>query len=83
MQFTFQRLASQGKTINVSLLPEIDGNSYTWQIDDKDILTYDFDSKQFKLDIYDFNDDEGDWYIVDTLQGNDAKLVAIQNNIIS
>lgn len=83
MQFTFQKLAKQGKVVNVSLLPEIDTYQYTWQIDDKDILTYNFTTRQFTLDIYDFNEDTEDWELLRTLSPEDSKLVAIENNIIS
>lgn len=83
MEFTFQRLAKQGKIVNVSLLPEIENNEYNWQIDDKDILRYNFNTRQFRLDIYEFSEDEGDWEYTRTLNPEDSKQVAIDNNIIS
>ncbi len=81
MEFTFQRLAKQGKTVNVSLLPEIENHEYTWQIDDKDILKYNFNTRQFTLEVYDFIND--DYELVNTLSHEDSKQVAIDNNIIS
>ena len=81
MEFTFQRLAKQGKTVNVGLLPEIENHEYSWQVYDKDILKYNFSTRQFTLEVYDFIDD--DYELVKTLSHEDSKQVAIDNNIIS
>ena len=79
-KFTFIKLIDQKKTVNARLLPEQSGDNFEWQIDDKDILTYNPNTKQFSLDVYEFQDD--DWQQVNTLGHEDAYQIALQDGII-
>ena len=80
MNFTIVKLIDQGKTVPARLLPEQEGDYFTWQIDDKDILNYNTKTKQFTLDIYEFMDD--DWEQVKSLDHADSYQVALSEGII-
>lgn len=78
--FTFIKLIDENKVVNARLLPEKANGKYTWQIDDKDVLEYDSETKQFSLEVYEFIDD--DYELVKTLGHEDAKAVALADGII-
>lgn len=79
-KFTFIKLIDQQKVVPVRLLPEQSGDNYEWQIDDKDILSYNSKTKQFSLDVYEYQND--DWECVKTLGHDDARSIALQDGII-
>lgn len=79
-KFTFIKLINEKKTVPVRLLPVESDDCAEWQIDDKDILTYNMKTKQFSLDVYEFQDD--DWECVKTLGHDDAYSIALADGII-
>jgi hypothetical protein len=80
MKFTIVKLIDEKKVVPARLLPEQEGDYFTWQIDDKDILNYNTKTKEFTLDIYEFIDE--DWEQVKSLDHVDSYQVALSEGII-
>jgi hypothetical protein len=80
MKFTIVKLIDEKKVVPARLLPEQEGDYFTWQIDDKDILNYNTKTKEFTLDIYEFIDE--DWEQVKSLDHADSYQVALDEGII-
>jgi hypothetical protein len=78
-KFTIVKLIDAKKVVPARLLPEQLGDNMTWQIDDKDVLEYNTKTKQFSLEIYEFQDD--DYELVKTLGHDDAYQVALDEGI--
>ena len=57
-KFTVVKLIEDKKVVPARLLPEQSGGNMTWQIDDKDILEYNPKTKQFSLEVYEFQNDD-------------------------
>lgn len=80
MKFTAAKLYKENKVIPIGLIPdEVNGN-LTWQLNDADVLEYDRKTKQFTLEVYEFQND--DWELVDTLGHEAAYQAALNNGII-
>lgn len=78
-KFTVVKLIDQGKVVPARLLPEQSGDCLEWTIDDKDILQYNTKTKQFSLEVYEFQDD--DYELVNTLGHDDAYQIALEEGI--
>lgn len=79
-KFTVVKLIDEKKVVPARLLPEQCGDSLTWQVGDEDVLEYNTKTKQFSLEVYEFQDD--DWELVNTLGHDDAYQVALDEGII-
>ena len=79
-KFTLLKLIDAKQVVPARLLPDTVGDSFTWQIDDKDVLEYNRKTKQFSLEIYEFQND--DWELVNTLGHDDARQTALDEGII-
>ena len=80
MKFTIVKLINEKKVVPARLLPDQLGDNFTWQIDDKDVLEFNTKTKQFSLEIYEFQND--DYELVKTLEHADAYQVALSEGII-
>jgi hypothetical protein len=80
MKFTITKLIDEKKVVPARLLPEQCNGNFTWQIDDNDVLEYNTKTKQFSLEIYEFQND--DYELVKTLDHVDAYQVALAEGII-
>lgn len=80
MKFTIVKLIDEKKVVPARLLPEQEGDYFTWSIDDKDILNYNTKTKEFTLDIYEFMND--DWEQVKSLDHADSYQAALDEGII-
>jgi len=79
-KFTLLKLIDAKQVVPARLLPdEVNGN-FTWQVGDDDVLEYNRKTKQFSLEVYEFQND--DWELVNTLGHNDAYQVALDEGII-
>jgi hypothetical protein len=78
-KFTVVKLIDQKKVVPARLLPEQSGDCLEWTVDDKDILQYNTKTKQFSLEIYEFQND--DYELVNTLGHDDAYQVALDEGI--
>jgi hypothetical protein len=78
--FTIIKLIDQKKVVPARLLPEQSGDCLEWTVDDKDILQFNPKTKQFSLEVYEFQDD--DYELVNTLGHDDAYQVALDEGII-
>ena len=79
-KFTLLKLIDAKQVVPARLLPDVVGDSFTWQIDDKDVLEYNRKTKQFSLEVYEFIED--DYELVNTLGHKDARQVALNEGII-
>ena len=79
-KFTLLKLIDAKQVVPARLLPDVVGDSFTWQIDDKDVLEYNRKTKQFSLEVYEFIDE--DYELVNTLGHKDARQVALDEGII-
>jgi hypothetical protein len=79
-KFTLLKLIDAKQVVPARLLPDVVGDSFTWQIDDKDVLEYNRKTKQFSLEVYEFIED--DYELVNTLGHKDARQVALDEGII-
>jgi len=79
-KFTLLKLIDAKQVVPARLLPDTVGDSFTWQIDDKDVLEYNRKTKQFSLEVYEFIDD--DYELVNTLGHDDARQIALDEGII-
>jgi hypothetical protein len=78
-KFTVVKLIDQKKVVPARLLPEQSGDCLEWTVDDKDILQYNSKTKQFSLEVYEFQDD--DYELVNTLGHDDAYQIALDEGI--
>jgi hypothetical protein len=78
-KFTVVKLIDEKKVVPARLLPEQSGDCLEWSVDDKDILQYNTKTKQFSLEVYEFQDD--DYELVNTLGHDDAYQVALDEGI--
>ena len=78
-KFTLLKLIDEKKVVPARLLPEQSGDCLEWSVDDKDILQYNTKTKQFSLEIYEFQND--DYELVNTLGHDDAYQVALDEGI--
>jgi hypothetical protein len=78
-KFTLLKLIDEKKVVPARLLPEQSGDCLEWSVDDKDILQYNTKTKQFSLEVYEFQDD--DYELVNTLGHDDAYQVALDEGI--
>jgi hypothetical protein len=78
-KFTLIKLIDEKKVVPARLLPEQSGDCLEWSVDDKDILQYNTKTKQFSLEVYEFQDD--DYELVNTLGHDDAYQVALDEGI--
>jgi hypothetical protein len=78
-KFTVVKLIDQKKVVPARLLPEQSGDCLEWTVDDKDILQYNSKTKQFSLEVYEFQDD--DYELVKTLGHDDAYQIALDEGI--
>ena len=78
-KFTLLKLIDEKKVVPARLLPEQCGGNMTWQIDDKDVLEYNPKTKQFSLEVYEFQND--DYELVNTLGHDDAYQIALDEGI--
>jgi hypothetical protein len=78
-KFTLLKLIDEKKVVPARLLhDEVNGN-FTWQVGDTDVLEYNRKTKQFSLEVYEFQDD--DYELVKTLDHKDAYQVALDEGI--
>ena len=78
-KFTILKLIDEKKVVPARLLPEQSGDCLEWSVDDKDILQYNTKTKQFSLEVYEFQDD--DYELVNTLGHDDAYQIALDEGI--
>lgn len=78
-KFTVVKLIDEKKVVPARLLPEQSGDCLEWSVDDKDILQYNTKTKQFSLEVYEFQND--DYELVNTLGHDDAYQVALDEGI--
>jgi hypothetical protein len=78
-KFTLLKLIDEKKVVPARLLPEQSGDCLEWSVDDKDILQYNTKTKQFSLEVYEFQDD--DYELVNTLGHDDAYQIALDEGI--
>jgi len=78
-KFTLLKLIDEKKVVPARLLPEQAGDCLEWSVDDKDILQYNTKTKQFSLEVYEFQDD--DYELVNTLGHDDAYQIALDEGI--
>ena len=78
-KFTVVKLIDEKKVVPARLLPEQSGDCLEWSVDDKDILQYNTKTKQFSLEVYEFQDD--DYELVNTLGHDDAYQIALDEGI--
>jgi hypothetical protein len=78
-KFTLLKLIDEKKVVPARLLPEQSGDCLEWSVDDKDILQYNTKTKQFSLEVYEFQND--DYELVNTLGHDDAYQVALDEGI--
>jgi hypothetical protein len=78
-KFTLLKLIDEKKVVPARLLPEKSGDCLEWSVDDKDILQYNTKTKQFSLEVYEFQDD--DYELVNTLGHDDAYQIALDEGI--
>jgi len=79
-KFTIVKLIDEKKVVPARLLPEQSGDCLEWTVDDKDILQYNPKTKQFSLEVYEFQND--DYELVNTLGHDDAYEMALDEGII-
>jgi len=79
-KFTVVKLIDAKQVVPARLLPEQSGDYLEWTVDDKDILQYNPKTKQFSLEVYEFQDD--DYELVNTLGHEDAYQIALDEGII-
>lgn len=79
-KFTLLKLINTKQVVPARLLPDIAGDSFTWQVGDTDVLEYNRKTKQFSLEVYEFIDE--DYELVNTLGHKDARQVALDEGII-
>jgi len=79
-KFTVVKLIDQNKVMPARLLPEQSGDYLEWSVDDKDTLQYNTKTKQFSYEEYEFQDD--DWELVNTLGHDVAYKIALNEGII-
>ena len=78
-KFTVVKLIDEKKVVPARLLPEQSGDCLEWSVDDKDILQYNTKTKQFSLEVYEFQND--DYELVNTLGHDDAYQIALDEGI--
>ena len=78
-KFTLLKLIDEKKVVPARLLPEQSGDCLEWSVDDKDILQYNTKTKQFSLEVYEFQD--SDYELVNTLGHDDAYQIALDEGI--
>jgi len=78
-KFTVVKLINEKKVVPARLLPEQSGDCLEWSVDDKDILQYNTKTKQFSLEVYEFQDN--DYELVNTLGHDDAYQIALDEGI--
>jgi hypothetical protein len=78
-KFTLLKLIDEKKVVPARLLPEQSGDCLEWSVDDKDILQYNTKTKQFSLEVYEFQDN--DYELVNTLGHDDAYQIALDEGI--
>jgi hypothetical protein len=78
-KFTVLKLIDEKKVVPARLLPEQSGDCLEWSVDDKDILQYNTKTKQFSLEVYEFQND--DYELVNTLGHDDAYQIALDEGI--
>jgi hypothetical protein len=78
-KFTILKLIDEKKVVPARLLPEQSGDCLEWSVDDKDILQYNTKTKQFSLEVYEFQDN--DYELVNTLGHDDAYQIALDEGI--
>jgi hypothetical protein len=78
-KFTVVKLIDEKKVVPARLLPEQSGDCLEWSVDDKDILQYNTKTKQFSLEVYEFQDN--DYELVNTLGHDDAYQIALDEGI--
>jgi hypothetical protein len=78
-KFTLLKLIDEKKVVPARLLPEQSGDCLEWSVDDKDILQYNTKTKQFSLEVYEFQND--DYELVNTLGHDDAYQIALDEGI--
>ena len=82
--FTFAKLAQEGKVVSVGLLPDYSDYSdeSSWQVDD-DVLFYNHATKKFRLERFEWSEEDGDWVqLTPDLGHKEALQVALDSNII-
>jgi hypothetical protein len=79
-KFTIVKLIDAKKVVPARLIPEQSGDFLEWTVDDKDILQYNPKTKQFSLEVYEFQND--DYELVNTLGHDVAQQIALDEGII-
>jgi hypothetical protein len=82
--FMFAKLAQEGKVVNVGQLPDYSdwSNESSWQVGD-DVLYFSHKTKKFRLERFEWSDEEGDWLqLTPDLGHKEALQVALEENII-
>lgn len=82
--FTFAKLAQENKVVNLSIMPQHSEttNESSWQIDD-DILYFNHDTKKFRVERFEWSDEDGEWLELYPEVGHkEAIQYALDYNII-
>ena len=82
--FTFNKLVQERKVVNVAMIPDYSdwSNESSWQVGD-DVLYFNHTTKQWRLERFEWDDEEGDWLqCTPDLGHKEARQIAFDEQII-